>query len=344
MRQANTVAWVLPTHLSNVNVVRFFLRAVGIALLCVLIALAFLIPIPGQTFLATATLNALHTLAFAVFAFTLDWYIARPRRKEYRDNGVAPHISTVLLCSTLLLFSLAVLSELIQPSTGRSYSTDDILRDFLGIAIGHIAFLLYRPSALTGASRLTLGITMLFLLLVGVSQPLWFWYLSTTKPAWPMLADFEHPRALAYIKTDGSESVSRVTAPTNWQDNQSEVIRIKKDLTPFSGFSLLEFESDWRALSHFDFDVFNPQDHTVELNLRINDTNHNNQYHDRFNHAFRLAPGATAITFAIDDMLTLGAPRDDGRIMDISSIDGLVFFMTLGSAGDTLYLDNIRVR
>jgi len=321
-----------------------FLRGLVVVLLCVLIALAFLVPLPGRTLLAIAIQNALHTLAFAVFAFALNWYIERPIRTARLESS-KPLISTVLLCSTLILFALAIFSELVQPSTGRSYSTYDILRDFLGIAIGHIGYLLFRYSPTFIASRFTLVFSLLVLVLVGLGQPLWFWYLSTTKPAWPMLADFEHSRSLAYIKTDDrSPSVAREAAPTDWQSNQSTVIRIDKDSSSYSGFSLFDFESDWRFLTHFEFDVFNPQDQTVELILRINDTHHNNQYHDRFNHIFQVAPGSNAMSIAIDDMLTLGSPRNDGRIMDISSISGLVFFMTLGSAGKTLYLDNIRVR
>ena len=158
----------------------------------------------------------------------------------------------------------------------------------------------------------------------------------------PMLADFEHARSLTFVRSNGIHNIKRVSAPTNWRDNRSEVIRIVKDSTPYSGFSLFDFEPDWRSLSHFKFDVFNPEDHTVELNLRINDTHHNNQYLDRFNRVFPLAPGASSITFAIDEVLTLGDPHNAGRTMDISAINRLGFFMTTDYRGDTLYLDNIQ--
>ncbi len=342
MLRANIRVWV-PTFLSEVIVVNSrLLRFVGIALLGVMIALAFLVPLPGQSFLGRAIQNALHTLAFGVFAFALDWYIARPGQTHRSDNRRAPSLSTVVLRSSLVLIALAILTELVQPLTGRSYSTDDILRDFLGIAIGHLVFIRYQPSAITGSTRFMFGFALLALILLGASQILWVGYLSTTKPAWPVLADFEHPQSLAFVRKNGKNNIKRVTAPTPWQVNRSEVIRIVKDSTPYSGFSLLDFKSDWRALSHFKFDVFNPEDHTVELNLRINDKHHNNQYNDRFNRVFALAPGATAITLAIDEMLSLGT-ADHGRTMDISTINKLVFFMTTDNMGDTLYLDNIRV-
>ena len=297
---------------------------------------------PGRSLLGNAIQNALHTLAFAIFAFALDRYIPQAPyiNNQYGNSG--PPLLAVLLGSTLLLGALAFLTELIQPSTGRSYSTEDILRDFLGIAIGHIAFLLYRPSMISNAKRFAFGFALLALTLLGVSQILWVWYLSMTKPAWPMLADFEHARSLAFVRANGIHNIKRVSAPTNWRDNRSKVIRIVKDSTPYSGFSLFDFEPDWRSLSHFKFDVFNPEDHTVELNLRINDTHHNNQYLDRFNRVFPLAPGASSITFAIDEVLTLGDPHNAGRTMDISAINRLGFFMTTDYRGDTLYLDNIQ--
>ena len=343
MRLRSIRVWV-PTLRAEFNLVNSrVLRVVGITLIGALIVLAFLIPLPGRSLLGIAIQNALHTLAFAVFAFALDRYIARAPYILNRYSNSGPPLLAVLLGTTLLLGALAFLTELIQPSTGRSYSTQDILRDFLGIAIGHIAFLLYRPSMITHATRFMFSFALLALTLLGVSQVLWVWYLSTTKPVWPMLADFEHPRSLAFVRTNGINNIKRVSAPTNWIDNRSEVIRIVKDSTPYSGFSLFDFESDWRSLSYFKFDVFNPGDHTVELNLRINDTHHNNQYRDRFNRVFPLAPGASAITFAIDEVLTLGEPPDEGRTMDMSNINRLVFFMTTDYKGDSLYLDNIRV-
>ncbi len=333
----------MPTLRAEFNLVNSrLLRVIGIALVGVMIVLAFLIPLPGRSLLDNAIQNALHTLAFAVFAFALDRSIARAPYIVNRYGNSGTPLLAVLLGSTLLLGALAFLTELIQPSTGRSYSTEDILRDFLGIAIGHIAFLLYRPSVITKATRFTLGFALLALTLLGVSQIVWVWYLSTTKPAWPMLADFEHARSLTFVRSNGIHNIKRVSAPTNWRDNRSEVIRIVKDSTPYSGFSLFDFEPDWRSLSHFKFDVFNPENHTVELNLRINDTQHNNQYLDRFNRVFPLAPGASSITFTIDEVLTLGEPHNEGRTMDISAISSLGFFMTTDYVGDTLYLDNIR--
>ena len=120
----------MPTLRAEFNLVNSrLLRVIGIALVGVMIVLAFLIPLPGRSLLDNAIQNALHTLAFAVFAFALDRSIARAPYIVNRYGNSGTPLLAVLLGSTLLLGALAFLTELIQPSTGRSYSTEDILRD-----------------------------------------------------------------------------------------------------------------------------------------------------------------------------------------------------------------------
>jgi len=323
---------------------RQYLRLTVIALLCITVVLAFLAPLPERNVLGGAIQNALHTLAFALFTFTIDCYISRPRQASSDTQSDVTRINTSLLRVTLVLITLALLSEFVQPLTGRSFSVVDILRNFLGIAIGHIAFLLFKSAAVIKKWRTPLTCLLAILTLLGINQSLWFWYLSTTKPKWPVLADFEHTRSLTYVRKLGGVSVTRVNAPSTWLENKSSVVEIEKDTRRYSGFSLFDFEQDWRSMTYFEFDVFNPENQIVVLKVRINDTHHNNQYHDRFNQSIEIAPGASRIALPLVKVLNFSESREDGRFMDLSSIDRLVFFMTLDDIGKKLYLDNIQLR
>jgi len=323
---------------------RRFLRLTVITLLGITVVLAFLVPLPERNVLGNTIQNALHTLAFALFTFVLDCYLTRQRKSSSDTQSDTPAISSTLLRVTFALVALALLSELVQPLTGRSFSIVDILRNFLGISIGHITFILFKQSPVLKKWRIPLMGLLAILTLLGINQPLWFWYLSTTKPTWPVLADFEHTRSLTYVRKLGGVSVTRVNAPTTWLENKSSVVEIEKDTRRYSGFSLFDFEQDWRSMTYFEFDVFNPENELVVLNVRINDTHHNNQYFDRFNQSIDVAPGASRITIPLATVLHFSESREDGRAMDLSSINKIVLFMTLDYIGKKLYLDNIQLR
>lgn len=116
------------------------------------------------------------------------------------------------------------------------------------------------------------------------------------------------------------------------------------DLTTrrYSGASLDNLPSDWRGNDTLEIVLWNPQNYTIPLTLRINDTAHergSNIYHDRFNRTFQIAPGTNHIRQDLSHVAT--APKD--RTMNMDDVRRLMFFTTNLSQPARLCLSKLRL-
>jgi hypothetical protein len=96
--------------------------------------------------------------------------------------------------------------------------------------------------------------------------------------------------------------------------------------------------SDWTGYQHLNVDIANTTAASMRFTIRIEDTHHNQEYWDRFNQTFVLAPNERK-TLIIPLAAIKRAPRT--RTMDMKQIYWLEIFASEQSAGGTVALRRI---
>ena len=116
---------------------------------------------------------------------------------------------------------------------------------------------------------------------------------------------------------------------------------LKMELFPglYPGVALKLRHGDWRRYCALAFDVYNDQDVTLTLTVRIDDREDYPDYKDRYNQRFALNPGINYIRIPMDTLQTSG----DGRKLDVSHIQRFLLFLHRTERRYELYLDWVRL-
>jgi hypothetical protein len=116
---------------------------------------------------------------------------------------------------------------------------------------------------------------------------------------------------------------------------------LKLEMYPsaYPGFSPFLSVKDWSKYKALCFDVFNPDETERGITVRIDDTENNTEYKDRYNQGFVLKNGMNHIRIALDSLITSGT----GRRMNTSTIDKFLFFTHNPTEKVVLYIDQIRL-
>ena len=109
-----------------------------------------------------------------------------------------------------------------------------------------------------------------------------------------------------------------------------------RDIYP--GLTLKNFNPDWSDYDVLCFDVYNPEETTVPLAIRIDDRD-NPTYADRFNRKIALDPGEKSIKIPLANLITSGAKQQ----LRLSQIDGISLFLVDPWKKNTLYFDSFRL-
>ena len=107
----------------------------------------------------------------------------------------------------------------------------------------------------------------------------------------------------------------------------------------YPGINFLEIEKDWSAYRHFNIDVFNPEAEPLILHIRIDDRKSGWDYADRFDRDFTIKKGMSNISIPLDSLKANITPR----LLDLHSIERLMFFIPGNDRKRTFYIDNIRL-
>jgi hypothetical protein len=232
---------------------------------------------------------------------------------------------------------LATLTEAAQWLIGRDVSASDGLRDLLGGMLA-LSWADQAAARMKPACRLGLRAASLALLAAALAP-----FSSAVADEWlgrrsfPVLADFETPFEADRWEGSAAHAIDRSRAS---RGNAS----LRVDLVPaeYSGIALLHAPRDWRGYRYLRFAVFNPGDEPIEVYGRIHDGEHDRRgpsYRERYNTAFRLKPGWTALTIDLDEARRAPAPRS----MDMSDIRGFMLFVSRLPARRSIFLDDVRL-
>jgi hypothetical protein len=96
---------------------------------------------------------------------------------------------------------------------------------------------------------------------------------------------------------------------------------------------------DWSKYKALCFDVYYPYDAERNITVRIDDTEDNTEYKDRYNKNFIIKKGMNNIRIPLDSLVTSGTKRR----MDTSTIDKFLLFTVSPAEKVVLYIDYIRL-
>ncbi|WP_129642740.1 VanZ family protein [Peristeroidobacter agariperforans] len=301
-------------------------RAYWIALLAIGILLAAVVfaPVQGDTRWIRTLHNSAHAPVFGcVSLLTLFLVRGHPR---FASVGLAGQYALALAAALLL----GILTELLQILTGRDASVEDALHDVVGALalLGIFAAFDSRVRASThpGAVRVAaamIGTVALAVAVAPVTRAAMKYQQRDAR--FPVLADFTE-RYDRYFILQQWAKFSPAKLPTPWASKEGEAaMHVELFDTAFPGLDFIELRPDWSGYSTLAVDLTNPTPLPLQLVLRVHDAAHNNEWSDRFNRRFELAPRTRQIIrIPLQDV----AAGPSTRELDLRHVAGMIIFRT----------------
>jgi hypothetical protein len=144
---------------------------------------------------------------------------------------------------------------------------------------------------------------------------------ARARKQFPVLADFGARSELT--RFTWSAWSSAVLEQADRMDGSHQALRLSLSPGKYPGLSFEFFPRDWRGWRQFVLVCANPGKEPLPLTIRINDIEHNQEYEDRYNRTFTLAPGANEIRMLLSDVES--APRT--RKLDLARVELVVAFV-----------------
>ncbi len=287
--------------------------AVGVVGVCIAVAIVAPDPDPYRRSLLHFH-DFLHVPGFALIVGALlvgfDTTYDAPRRLRFRRLLGVSAVATVI----------GVGIELIQWLVGGSADPWDVARDGGGIVIAGLWAASRWREVRVAARRLLQGAALA--LAVAFLLPTLDALLDEAyaRHQFPVLADFSTRAELT--RFDWSAQSRAVLEPADRADSGHRVLHLFLSPGTYPGLTFEFFPRDWRGWSHFVLVCTNPGGAPFPLTIRINDLKHNQEYTDRYNGTFMLAPGVSEIRVPLADVEA--APRT--RKLDLGNVALVVAF------------------
>ncbi len=116
-------------------------------------------------------------------------------------------------------------------------------------------------------------------------------------------------------------------------------LRLELYPSPYPGLAPTLQKNDWRRFKALCFDIYNPENVTLGVTVRIDDRKDYPDYGNRYNKGFVIQPGMNRIRIPFDSFIT----SDTGRTLDLKKIYRLLIFMVRPEKRVVLYVDYLRL-
>lgn len=293
---------------------------------------------PPETRLWNELYNAGHVPLFGAVALVL-----LVVSKMWLREKVRPSTHYVLAFAGAALLGIA--HETVQLFGQRDADLLDIARDLVGGAGVLLIVLSFDKTVHGGAwSKTRRWLTRSFgaiVLLVGFAPA------ALQAPPYiernsifPQIVSFDDEWERQFVLTNEGARFRFTSPPPEWTgSNLGTVAQVEFASGQYPSFEIIDVVPDWRNYEAFVLTVFSPNDDVIDLELRIHDQRHNDDYYDRFNTTVQLAPGANNVTISLRDVFR--APT--GRHMAMDSIETIMFFVVEPSEPIVLFFDDVRL-
>lgn len=270
--------------------------------------------------------NTGHSVVFGILTVLVlcsyQSFVTEPARHPLRG-----YLLTGIVC---LLGGGAV--EVIQFFTGRDADVLDVVRDMAGILAALALCAAFDPRLVrpgTGWRGMLRRIVLLACaaaLVVAGSYALVRLSCAYQQRAraFPVIADPAADWTAAFLAFSHA-SLERIDDPAACAASGSErLAQLRLEPVRYAGFSIIEPQPDWRAYSRLLLTLTSARSAPLELDLRIDDALHNQEYTDRFNRTLLLQPGVNRVSIPLSEIRDAPA----GRRMDMAHITGITLFIT----------------
>lgn len=266
-----------------------------------------------------------------IFLFVLLFYIAN---KTLLQKTTIPYFYQLILTLVLAIL-LGLTIEYIQTYTGRSRSFHDVVLDVIGALIGFVflsnALLQLRLTTRRILQVLAIAITL------AVLYPMVQVVVDDVRQRqeFPVLLSANNQRELTRFEEMNIEI--DLVDNSNTDINLDDVFRLHFKKGKYSTASLSTFVNDWSDYNALHFTIFNPNNETSKIHIRIHDSKHKQSnffYADRFTKIIKLKNGINQITISMKDIEN--APIQ--RKMDLKNIDEIMIFKAGLKKDTVLYL------
>lgn len=307
----------------------------GITLLYALL----LLPIDtGQTELARALSDACHGPLFALVAIIALRYLTKTK-------SAAENTASLYFKAFLIAVLLGIVGEIAQYlfTTTRYAQAKDVLTDTLG-AITGLSWLAQTDSRL----RIKIHVKKLLLFAIAIGLGLIIFPLASSSTFYlqrwhqlPALISLDSKNGYHFLHS-GNSTATLSSIPTAWNraPNETALLISPHHEGRWTGVTLEEPTPNWSAYSYLVLELINPNEIPMELNLRIDDRKHNQEFNDRFNRVLTI-PRSTRVTIKISINEIAHGPQT--RQLDTKDISKLVLFEDLQKHSLPFYLCAIRL-
>ena len=302
---------------------------VPVAVTGILLAAVILVPVPGRARWVGQLHDFAHAPIFGCIAVALLLWI----RSAMPEGSSWPRWRSYFVAFTGAA-TLGVLTEIIQFIAGRDASWIDTRSDVLGAA-AFLALFAAFDQAFRSGMRIVLA-------LMGIALLAWH-----ARPAvetiaayrhradlHPTLAEFNGPVDLYFVRARASR-VQIGPLPAPWATAPQSALHVVFSEERWPGVDFFEPVPDWTIYRTLVLDLVNPTGVELGVTLRVHDAHHNNEYADRFNRAFALAPRSRrAIRIPLEEIAS--APQ--GRRMDLKQVADFHLFRSHDSHAHEMYI------
>lgn len=302
-----------------------------------LVALVALLHPPAETFFWKSIFDAGHAvvsgyLALVFLRLILAW------------TGGACTALRASLWAFVITMACGLGIEIVQILLPRDASFGDLVRNGLGAA-GMLSaeWACVRDASGSfvrrrGTRTVLLGSAMLVYLLAFAPVGAVVVAYAQRDAAFPRLCDFDARWEGFFVQMRGAD-LDRTPRPSGWGQTDDTAGRVTFRGGKYPCFTLKEPVRDWSRHRALVFEVFSQLESPVEIQIRIDDAAHNQQYDDRFNRSLTVSPGANLFRIPLAEVRQ--APRS--REMDLTHIAHLVIFTIEPPQPISLYLDALRL-
>ena len=151
----------------------------------------------------------------------------------------------------------------------------------------------------------------------------------------PLINSFERHFETARWEDLGS----KITRTSVYATHGMFSLEINLGSGKYPGISTQYFFRNWQDYETLAFDIFLAENGPLEIVVRINDKEHNNDYYDRYNKTIELKPELNEVAIPLKDVMN--SPKK--RTMNMNNIARILIFSRDLKRKRTFFIDNIRL-
>jgi VanZ like protein len=302
------------------------MRLAGIAAaVCLVVLVVTFGDLPGRWLFVGELQNSAHVPAFGAIAVLLLVFFRRWRASS--NWSPLARYAAVLVIAT----AVGAAIEIIQGALHRDMSLEDVFHDFVGALVGAGVMHAFKWELSSTALRRT-SMTLACAALLTAALPV-VWsaaaYIHRDRE-FPVIVQFASALDRYFLfDCAARRDLARV-------ENSQLLVTLQPDCHRQIGLG--EPYSDWTGYTHLNVDIANTTSTETHFTIRIEDTQHNQEYWDRFNQTFVLAGNERKImSIPIDSIRH--APKS--RVMNMKEIYWMEIFASEDSTGGAVSLTRI---